>query len=159
MKINFCFAIGLLLLIFSSCEEKVNVVIPEYHKIFTGNVKKTWKLTTIQWTGEGKDPLTYSLSSCYKDDLYTFYNNAEHLYEVTNGATKCDSSEPDTLVSDSWSFVNANSTLTIIFPLLSDSNLPFFVRRMTNKEMVFEIYLDQDSKYSYKMTMQSVSEE
>jgi hypothetical protein len=151
--------VGLCLLVVLSCSEDVEPNPLEYYKIITGKTKKTWKMTTIQWTGEGKDDITYSLNNCLRDDLYVFYANSERLYEVTNGATKCSSDESDTLVSDQWSFVNATATLTIIFPLLSDGALPFYVKKLTSKEMVIEIYVDQDSKYSYKMTMQSVSEE
>ena len=147
-----------IILVLLSCSENPQPVTPEFYKIITGKTKKTWKVTTIQWTGEGKSDITYSLNSCLKDDLYVFYANEERLYEVTNGASKCSSDEADTIISDVWSFVNATSTLTIIMPLLSDSNLPFFVRKVTSKEMTLEIYIDQDSKYSYKITMQSVSE-
>lgn len=142
-----------------SCSEEPKPVVEEFYKIITGKTKKTWKVTGIKWTGDGKSDINYDLSSCYKDDLYTFYANEERLYEVSNGPTKCDSAEPDQLVSDEWAFVNATSTLTIIFPLLSSNSLPFFVRKVTSKEMTIEIYIDQDNTYSYIATLQSVSEE
>ena len=147
------------LLIFASCSEDPKPIVNEFYKIITGKTKKTWKVTGIKWTGDEKEDINYSLSSCYKDDLYTFYANEERLYEVSNGPSKCSDSEPDQLVSDSWSFVNATSTLTIVFPLLSDSSLPYFVRKVTSKEMTLEIYIDQDNTYSYAITLQSVSEE
>jgi hypothetical protein len=152
-------AIASLFLLLVACSEDVKVIKPAYSKVFTGNTKKSWKITGLKWTGEGKDDISYSLRPCEKDDLYTFYANNEKLYEVSNGAIKCSSDEADLLVSDVWSFINATSTLTAIFPLLSDSALPFFVRKITSKEMTLEIYIDQDNKYSYQITMQSVSEE
>jgi hypothetical protein len=146
-------------MIILSCSEEQQPQPLEYYKIITGKTKKTWKMSTIQWTGEGKDDINYSLNSCLRDDLYVFYANTERLYEVTNGASKCASDEPDTIISDEWSFVNATATLTIIFPLLSDNSLPFYVEKVTAKEMVLQIYVDDESKYSYKITLQSVSEE
>ncbi len=148
-----------IVLILGACSEDPEPIPTEFSKIITGTTKKTWKMVSIQWTGDGKDPITYGLNSCYRDDLYTFYANAERLYEVDNGPTKCSDEEPSQLVSDSWSFINATSTLNIIFPLLSDNVLPFYLKKVTSKEMTLEIYLDQDNKYSYKITMQSVSEQ
>ena len=150
---------SLFLMVLVSCSEDPKPIVEEFYKAITGKTKKTWKITGIKWKGDGKDDINYSLSNCYKDDLYTFYANEERLYEVNNGPTKCSDSEPNQLVSDQWSFVNATSTLTIIFPLLSDNSLPFFVRKVTSKEMTIEIYIDQDNKYSYIATLQSVSEE
>jgi hypothetical protein len=147
-------------LLINGCSETTEPKPLDAHKILTGNTKKTWKLTTIKWTGESKDDITYGLPTCIKDDLYIFYATTERLYEVRNGASKCDSDEPDRIVNDEWAFVNATATLTIIMPLLyEDGSLPFYVKKLTSKEMVLEIYLDQDSKYSYILTMQSVSEE
>jgi len=159
MKMTIKISAIFFLLSFVSCSEDPKPVVEDFYKIITGQTKKTWKVTGIKWTGDGKDDINYSLSSCYKDDLYTFYANEERLYEVSNGATKCSDSEPDQLVSDEWAFVNATSILTIIFPLLSDNSLPFFVRKVTSKEMTIEIYIDQDNTYSYIATFQSVSEE
>jgi hypothetical protein len=145
--------------VFISCEESLTPNPPTFYKIITGNTKKTWKLTALKWTGEGKDDITYPVSNCYKDDRYIFYANAENLYEITGGTIKCSSDESATLVSDTWSMVNATATLTIILPLFSDNPLPFIVQKITSKEMTLQIYIDQDNTYSYVVTMQSVSEE
>jgi hypothetical protein len=153
------FFICCILLLAFSCSEDPEVSLPTSYKLITGNTKKSWKITTLEWTGDGKKGVTYSLPGCLKDDLYIFYNNSSRLYEVTNGSLKCDPTDQDKIVSDEWSFVNATATLNIIQPLFSDSSLPFYVKKLTAKEMVLEIYTDQDNKYSYKITMQSVSEE
>jgi len=159
MKTRLQIVTACLILLMGACSEDPKPIPTEFSKVITGNTKKTWKMTAIQWTGDGKDPINYSLSSCFKDDLYTFYANEERLYEVDNSPTKCGDDEPAQLVSDSWSFINATATLNIIFPLLSDNVLPFYLKKVTSKEMTLEIYLDQDNIYSYKITMQSVSEE
>lgn len=144
----------------ASCEESITPNPPTFYKIITGNnTKKTWKITQLKWTGKGKDDITYSIGTCYKDDRYIFYANAENLYEVSGGTVKCSSDEGATLVSDTWSLVNATATLTVILPLFSDNPLPFFIQKVTSKEMTLRIYLDQDNQYSYVVTMESVSEE
>jgi hypothetical protein len=157
--IKFIQIIVISLLILQGCSEEKEPEIPNYYNVFTGKTKKSWRVTGMKWTGDDKDDLTYSLGSCVRDDLYVFYANTERLYEVNAGSVKCSNDEPSQFVSDSWSFVNATSTLTIIFPLLSDNSLPFLMRKVTSKEMSMEIYFDQDKKYSYIITMQSVSEE
>lgn len=147
------------LLIFMQCTEEIKPEGPDYYHIFTGKNKKTWRITKVAWTGEGKSDVTLSFSSCYRDDIYAFYANKDNQYEVTGGAQKCSGDESTTLVSDTWSFVNATATLNIIIPLFSDSTLPFYLIKASSSEMVLEIYLDQDNIYSYQVTMQSVSEE
>src|SRR6478609_7042058 len=112
MKMTIKIFVVFLLMSIISCSEDPKPVVEEFYKIITGQTKKTWKVTSIKWTGDAKDDITYNLSTCYKDDLYTFYANEERLYEVSNGPTKCSDSEPDQLVSDQWAFVNATSTLT-----------------------------------------------
>jgi len=156
MKSLGCFLFVLFLL---SCSEENKIVKPEYSKIFSGNTKKTWKITGLKWTGENKEDVTFSIR-CFSDDRYTFYANAERLFEVSTGTLKCSSKHPENdFVSDSWSFVNATSTLSFVMPIFSNSPIPFFVRKVASKEMTIELYLDQDNKYSYIITMQSVSEE
>jgi len=150
--------IMILMLILGSCSEDPKPIVEDFYKTITGQTKKTWKLTAITWKGDGKDDIKYS-DPCFSDDRYTFYANEERLYEFSYGSIKCDAEEPEGMISDEWSFVNATSTLTIIFPLLSSNSLPFFVRKVTSKEMTIEIYLDQDNKYSYMATLQSISEE
>jgi len=150
----------LLSLICLSCEESLTPNPPTFYKIITGdNLKKSWKITGLKWTGEGKDDIGYSLAPCYKDDRYVFYANTDNLYEVLGGTTKCSSDESATLVSDTWSLVNATATLTLVIPVFSDNPLPFFIQKITSKEMTLRIYLDQENKYSYVVTMESVSEE
>jgi hypothetical protein len=158
-KISLSLLVCFSFMIIVSCTEDPQTIPLESYRLITGKTKKTWQLTSLQWTGDEKDDITYGLPNCIRDDVYVFYANYERLYEVRNGASKCKEEEADVVVSDQWSFVNAKSKLTIIFPLLAEGSLPFYVKKLTSKEMVIEIYLDQDSKYSYKMTLQSVSEE
>lgn len=149
----------LLLMIMLGCSEEVVPKGPEYYRVFTGQNKKTWKITKLVWTGEGKSDVTINFSNCFKDDLYIFYADKDNQYEVIGGTNKCDTNESNLLVSNSWSFVNASATLSIIIPLFSNNSLPFIATKVSKSEMTLEIYLDQNNTYSYQITMQSVSEE
>ena len=146
--------IGVLLL--AACSESTAPDPVTYYQVFTGKTQKAWIVTGITWTGDGQNDINYTLGSCGADDQYIFYANADRHYQATNGARKCDPSEPDIWVDDSWSFVNATASLTFIFPLLADAPLPFFVRSVTDSKMELEIFIDQDNKYSYRIEFSAV---
>lgn len=148
----------IVVLLFAACSEDVEPKPLTYSKVFTGTSQKTWVVSAIQWTGEGESDINYSLQACIADDQYVFYANADRQYQVTNGSRKCASDEADVLLDDTWSFVNATATLTIVLPFLSDSRLPFFVRSVTDTEMELEIFIDQDNRYSYRITLSTVDE-
>ncbi len=149
--------IGLYLgvLLVAACSESKEPEPITFYQVFTGKTQKSWVVTGVTWTGEGQSDINYSLNACYADDEYIFYANADRRYQVTNGSRKCDSTEPDILVDDSWSFVNATATLTIAFPLLADGPLPFYVRSVNDSKMELEIFIDQDNKYSYRIELKA----
>ena len=149
----------MLMLALWSCSEKLEPKPNQYSKIFTGENKKSWRIRSVQLLEEGKGTQTFGLPECLEDDEYVFYANVERTYEITNGATKCETDEPDLLVSDSWEFSNANATMTIILPLFSDSKLPFFVRDIDQNEMELEIFLDEDNTSSYRVNFRLIDEE
>ena len=63
--------------------------------------------------GDG-NPVTdiYSImKSCEKDDFETFKANG--IWEYNQGATKCDQSDPQILISEPWSFI-ANETKVLV---------------------------------------------
>lgn len=140
----------MLLGVLFSCSETLEPRPNKYSEIFTGTVKKTWQISSIQLKEENKSPQTFGLPPCMADDEYIFYANVEKTYEISNGFSKCDSGEPDMIVSDSWEFSNANATMNIIMPLLADYKLPFIVREASEKEMTLEIFLDETNTTSYR---------
>ena len=141
-----------------SCSEEIKPKPFQYSEIFSGENSKTWVLKSIKLVQTGKSDITYSLPNCIKDDRHIFYANAEKLFEVTNGSTKCDSSEPDLIVSDTWSFVNASATLNMTLPILAEVSLPYIVKKVDKKSMTLEIYLDEEGTISYQMTFDSIAE-
>ena len=76
---------------------------------------KSWKLTsgTVK---DGYEP-RYDLAfySCFLDNIYTFKNNDAQDYDVTEGATICDSRDPDNIVeSGTWTFTTDGKMIIIL---------------------------------------------
>ncbi|HEX8038675.1 MAG TPA: hypothetical protein VF490_05970 [Chryseosolibacter sp.] len=150
MKHGLNYLVCMLLGVLFSCSEALDPQPNKYSEIFTGTSKKAWQISSIQLKEENKSPQTFGLPPCMADDEYIFYANVEKTYEISNGFSKCDSAEPDMIVSDSWEFSNANATMNIIMPLLADYKLPFIVREASEKEMTLEIFLDEKNTTSYR---------
>jgi hypothetical protein len=148
-------AIILLTIGLISCSEEIAPTPYTYSQIFSGKEKKTWIFESIVLWEEDKSEVTLTLDNCISDDLYIFYADSEKKYEVTNGATKCATGEPDLLLTDTWSFINGGATLNIILPFLSDLTLPYIVREVSNTNMLLEIFIDQENTQSYRIAFKS----
>jgi hypothetical protein len=148
-------AVGVALLALGSCSEKVEPKPLTYSQLLTGTEKKTWTLTSFEIIDEGQGSGVVPASNlfnnnCEADDQFVFYANSERKYEYTNGPTKCVTTEPDILLTDTWAFTNANATLEFAFPVLSTGRLPFIVKSLTSTSMTIEIYLgDIDASYRF----------
>lgn len=132
-----------------------------YTQLLTGTEKKTWTLTSFEVIDEkvpsGPIPAQQLFdNACEADDQFVFYANAERKYEYTNGPLKCASGEPDILLTDTWSFVNATATLEFALPVLTTQKLPYIVKNLTNTSMTLEIYLD-DLDASYRFVFASAT--
>jgi hypothetical protein len=125
--------------------------------VFTGKTKQSWSIRSVQVLREGKGTITFNLSQCVIDDIYTFYNDPERSYQVTEGTTKCNADDPSVVVDSNWSFINSTAALTIVVPILSSSALPFIVKEVDNTKLVLDIYLD-DNRY-FRVNFKSVSSE
>ncbi len=150
-------AAGFLLLTLGSCSEPFEPKPATYSQLLTGKEKKSWTLVSFEVLDEGvaSGPIPASnlfSNNCEADDQYVFYANGEKKFEYTNGATKCATSEPDILVTDTWTLTNANATLEFAFPLLGGV-VPFTLKSLTSTSMTIEIYLDNfegiDASYRF----------
>jgi hypothetical protein len=153
---------SLLLSLAAACSEEVKPIPYTYTQHFTGTTSRTWKLTglVIKQAGKGdiifrESDLPQALGSCVADDRYVFYANTLHTYEVQEGASTCQAGAPQLYLSDAWTFSNANATLAFIFPVLSDQQLPYFVRNADDTQMELEIFLDENNTSSYRMTFKA----
>lgn len=140
------FALGLLAMFFLGCEEEIAITPATYSRVFTGETSKTWRMRAIQILEDGKPTGSFLVpDDCAFDDLYVFYNNPEKLFIVDNNAQKCSEDEPQELVRNSWSFVNASATLEMVVPVLADFKLPFIVKSVDDRSMTTEIFFQGGS--------------
>ncbi|GAB3168059.1 hypothetical protein [Telluribacter humicola] len=148
-----------LVLWLAGCSESIEPKPLTYTQLLTGTDKKAWTLTSFQIIDEGEESNVIPArnlfnNTCEADDQYIFYANSERRYEYVNGPTKCSSNEPDVLLTDQWTFTNANATLEFVFPVLvGNARLPFIVKTLTNTNMTLEIYLGElDASYRFMFT-------
>ena len=159
MKLTRYISIAGMVLLLIACSEEVKVTPFSYPQIFTGEVKKTWVIRSVQLLQDGKGTQTFGLDDCVLDDRYEFYNNFERTYRIVSGGKKCDADEPETLVDSNWSFVNASATLTILMPLIYDQPLPFIMKEVDNTKMVIDVYLDQAGTSAYRFNLKPAAGE
>jgi hypothetical protein len=141
----------------SSCSEKIEPKPLTYTQKLTGTEKKTWTLTTVTIVDMGDKtdiPGRDVLPACQIDDQFIFYANDEKKLEYANGATKCRTTEPEILITDSWQFTQANATLEMAIPRLFGPYLiPFIVKSLTDNTMILEFYFgDIDASYRFTFT-------
>lgn len=159
------FIAGTLGWLFGGCSEKIEPKPATYSQLLTGTEKKAWKLVSLQVIDDGQKsgvfPISTQVKPCEADDQYMFYANEEHKFEYTNGPTKCDPTEQDVILEDTWSLVNANATLTFVLPFFNSSALPYKIKNLTATVMTVELYFDQltsnNLNASYQFTFNSVT--
>jgi hypothetical protein len=143
-----------------SCSEDIKPTVYNYSQVFTGKTKKTWVIDRLVQRQDGKSDQNLSLDACGKDDQYIFYANDEKLYEVNNANSVCGGDDSDPiLVSYTWSFNNANASLTMVMPhVFGNFLIPFTVLKATKDEMDLEVFLDQQNTVSYVVILKSSGE-
>lgn len=133
-----------------SCSQGVDPTPLDYTKIISGEVSKTWKLRSISFRNAG-DPDWKLSDPCWADDDYTFYRDAERKYEFKSGSVKCDATEQKVTITDTWAFINANSTLFFVMPLLSENALPFTVVDIDKNDLTLEFFFNDAGTQSYQL--------
>lgn len=152
----------ILLVVFTSllsgCTEPLDVKPYTFTQMFTGEIRKGWSIQSLQLIEDGKSTKTFGLSDCIEDDIYIFYANAEHYYEITEGSSVCTEGDSYIILQDAWSFSQATSTLSIGFPLLSDGRIPFVVHEVSTSRLSLDAFFNDD-KSRYRINFRSVSVE
>lgn len=145
--------------LFSGCSEKIEPKPITYSQLLTGTEKKTWKVVSVQifdnGQGSGVILAQNALNPCIVDDLYTFYANEEHKFELHEGVTKCNSANPDLLVTDTWTLINADASLEFPLRILGGS-FPWTIKNLTASVLTIEYYFS-DINASYRFTFNSTS--
>ena len=148
----------LYIFLLASCNQKFEPKPLTYTQILTGTEKKTWVLVSAKIFDEGNASPdikgTDLLSACALDDQFIFYANDEKKMEYTNGPTKCRTTEPDILVTDTWEIQQGIAELDIAIPrLFGGAKLPFVIKSLTATDMTLEYYFgDIDASYRFAFT-------
>jgi hypothetical protein len=74
----------------------------------------SWKLTAVTGSTNGAAPIDYFTTialPCEKDNIYTFSTNS--AYSETEGVTKCDPADPQTVDAGNWAFATNETYLNI----------------------------------------------
>ncbi|WP_420147974.1 hypothetical protein [Spirosoma sp.] len=151
---------GLIGWLISGCSEKIEPKPSTYSQLLTGTEKKTWKMVSVVINDDGQSSGVIPVSQlntapCITDDLLTFYADAEHKFEASEGTTKCSASDPDIYVTDTWQLVNANATLEFYIPILN-GKYPWIVKNLTENALTVEYYFG-DINASYRFTFNAVT--
>jgi hypothetical protein len=105
------------ILLFSSCgkSDPAPLGAQTNAKFLAGEKGKTksWKLREFTYQIGTGATQTASLPGCFTDNLYTFSNNDSQDYAGTEGASKCNSSDPDAIESGNWAFTLDGLTLNV----------------------------------------------
>ncbi|RRB02803.1 hypothetical protein EHT25_20395 [Larkinella rosea] len=145
--------------LFAGCTAKLEPHPLTYTQILTGTEKKAWRMVSYQIFDNGKTDGVQSvqtlLQPCEADDQFVFYANAEHKFEYTNGATKCDPSETDVIFEDSWTLINGNASLEFVIPVLG-GKFPWTIKNLTETSLTVEYYFP-DIEASYRFTFNSTT--
>ncbi|HEX8529894.1 MAG TPA: hypothetical protein VF646_07715 [Cytophagales bacterium] len=151
-------ALGLLSLC-GGCSEEVKPEPPTYSQLLTGKESKTWRLSSFQVFDDGTGSGTVNArefdAPCIVDDLYVFYANDVKTMEVEEGASKCNPADPDLVLEDTWSLVNASATLEFNFAGFIPQKLNYKVRNLTENTLTVEFYYQDyvpDVNLTYRFT-------
>lgn len=152
--------------IFTGCAEKWEPKPLTVTQLIAGAEKKVWKFHSIEVIDEGEIDGPISVSEIYlpcgRDNEYIFYNNEEKTFEYTSGAVKCSNDEPDLILEHFWSYTTSDATFEFPLPIGLFGGiyvLPFTVKKLTETEMVLEVYFSkvyvEEMDASYRITLKS----
>lgn len=150
----------------SGCTEEKEPKPLTVTQLIAGTEKKVWKFYSIEIVDEGEIEGPYSAGEiylpCSRDNEYVFYNNEDKIFEYTSGSVKCSTSEPEVLLEHVWSYTTANATFEFVLPLELFGALyvlPFTVKKLTETEMVLEVYFSkiylEETDASYRVVLRS----
>lgn len=122
---------------------------------------KSWKLTTASFQ-EGSTPsVDFNLTTCVLDNIYLFTNNDDQSYRATEGATRCDSADPDLVEAGNWTFTLDGKILIVLPDELSYSDSALFsflvypseVVELTESKMILKMkIIELGDSFNYTLT-------
>lgn len=157
MKFSKLFFTILITITIFSCKESSNVnPTPTKKELFAGTSSKTWKSTkaeAVNATGLKID-LVATQPPCYVDNLLIIANNG--TFEITEGATKCNTSDPSSILKANWSLSSDEKYLIadkIVFAGFSFTNPQFEILELTESKFVGK------SNFKIRITPQSAEQD
>jgi predicted HNH restriction endonuclease len=87
---------------------------------------KNWKLTANTLNGQDRFSIK---KDCVKDDIFQFKTDGSYIRD--EGATKCDPSDPQIIISSTWKFLDNETKLELDG---STTN----IKEMTSTKIIFE---------------------
>ncbi|GAB3498924.1 hypothetical protein GCM10027341_21280 [Spirosoma knui] len=139
------------------CSERIEPKPVTYSQLLTGTTKKSWRLVSYQIFDEGRGSgVAPFQQTCVTDDIYTFYADEQHTFEISEGASKCRADDPDIYVADTWTLVNANASLEFYLDILG-GKFPWTIKNLTDRSLTIEYYFP-DIDASYRFTFNSISQ-
>ncbi len=146
--------IGILCL--AGCSEEVKPTPLTYSQLLTGTTSKTWRFSGFQIVEAGQVTGSFDASQwtdeCEIDDLYVFYADKDRKYEIQEGPSKCRPDNPEILFTDTWSVVNATSTINFVFRSFPTGS--FMLRSITDRTMTVEYYV-KEYNFGYRFIFAS----
>lgn len=157
-------SVAILLLVSSCKEDDPEPLKAETQAVLLAGSKgssKSWKLSVATYQ-EGSDPsVDFDLTTCILDNIYSFTNNDDQSYRATEGASRCDSADPDLLEAGNWTFT-LDGKILVILPdevnyvggaLFSSLSYPSEILDLTETSMKLKMnVVELGSSYSYTLT-------
>lgn len=146
--------------LFGGCSEKIEPIPNTYSQLLTGTEKKTWRMVSLQVFDNGQSgsvtPIANSgIAPCIYDDLCTFYANDVRKFEASEGATKCQTTDDDLYLTDTWTLNNADASLEFYLPILN-GKFPWTIKNLTANVLTIEYYFE-DINASYRFTLNATT--
>jgi hypothetical protein len=110
-----------------SCKKGSSGVIASGNTEFL--IQQSWKISTYEQKINSSSYVDQfpSIAACSRDDEYKFDVNG--TYQLTEGATKCNPSDPDLLFTGFWQFLQNEAILKM-------DNIQYTVNRLDNTTMI-----------------------
>lgn len=156
---NITIALSLLLVTLFSCNKSETVVTPKTKTEFlAGTGSKSWKNTkAIAADGSFTLDLVNSQPTCVVDNILTF--STTKTYEIREGATKCNSADPDLILEANWSFNTEETKFTvdkISFQGFQFDNVSFDIVELNDIKFVGKTTLSLNNvNYAFSATFES----
>jgi hypothetical protein len=149
----------LLSLLIFSCKDNSATPALSTKELLIGTSSKSWKSTKALASLTNSPGVTSNLidsqSPCHVDDILILSSNG--TFEITEGATKCNTNDPNSVLKGNWTLSSDNKYLTvdkISFVGYSFSNVSFELTEVTESK-----FTGKASKLKIKPTPQSAEQE